>query len=135
MLAFERFDGAAHWASLSAEAQAEIGAIALQLVVAWRCQDRAYEDFPEERPGGAELLRVADASDQLAIDMLRGAFADHVSEEALDDAQGRPRIPSLLGPICRCCACSNLDACRPSCSWVEPDLCSGCVGSEAEAAA
>lgn len=130
----ERFDGAAHWAKLPQEAKDEIGAIALELVVAWHCQDRAYEDFPREVPGGAILHRAADAADQLLIDQLRSAFVDNIEEAELNSEDGKPRIPALLGPICRSCGCSQLDACRPSCSWAEPDLCSACV-APAEAAA
>jgi hypothetical protein len=131
----ERFDGAAHWAKLSREAKDEIGAIALELVVAWHCQNRAYEDFPQEVPGGAALLRAADAADQLLIDLLRSAFVDNIEEAELASEDGKPRIPALLGPICRSCGCSQCDACQPlSCSWVEPDLCSACVEPAGEVA-
>lgn len=32
---------------------------------------------------------------------------------------------------CRVCGCTNLKACPGRCWWVEPDLCSSCVGKEA----
>jgi hypothetical protein len=49
--------------------------------------------------------------------------------------------PATPTPTCRVCGCTDDDAClvldavgdRVGCSWVEPDLCSACVGvSESE---
>lgn len=31
---------------------------------------------------------------------------------------------------CRVCGCTNEKSCDPECHWVEPDLCSNCVGKE-----
>ena len=36
----------------------------------------------------------------------------------------------LAGPRCRVCGCTNDCACPEGCEWVEPDLCSSCVGEE-----
>lgn len=33
-------------------------------------------------------------------------------------------------PTCRVCGCWEYNACEDGCSWVEPDLCSACVGKE-----
>lgn len=30
-------------------------------------------------------------------------------------------------PKCRVCGCTETNACNPSCSWVEGDLCSSCA--------
>lgn len=32
--------------------------------------------------------------------------------------------------ICRICGCWELEACPPTCSWVETDLCSACEPAE-----
>ena len=32
--------------------------------------------------------------------------------------------------VCRVCGCSWFDPCPEGCRWVEPDLCSACVGKE-----
>lgn len=35
-------------------------------------------------------------------------------------------------PACRVCGCTENNACQPNrCHWVEPDLCSECVGKPA----
>ena len=31
---------------------------------------------------------------------------------------------------CRACGCTDMNACPEGCYWVEPDLCSECVGKE-----
>ncbi len=125
----ERFDGAAHWAKLSPEAQAEIGAIALELVVSWNCQE-GYGRYFEETP----LNRAGAAADELLIRELQSTFVEHIERSAIENADGEPLLPSRLGPVCRRCGCSELDACQPSCSWAEPDLCSACVQPAGEAA-
>ncbi len=33
-------------------------------------------------------------------------------------------------PVCRVCGCTENNACPGGCSWVEPDLCSGCAEGE-----
>ena len=39
------------------------------------------------------------------------------------------------GPACRVCGCTQNNACPDGCWWVEPDLCSSCVGSVQQTAA
>lgn len=115
-----RFDGASAWAMLSAEDQAAIGAIALECIVTLIGQDVNYDD-PEGR--GRPFI----AAEPIIIDHLREAVTDalHASApEALNDH--RVPIPSLLGPVCRVCRCSEDDACENGCAWAEPDLCSAC---------
>lgn len=118
-----RFDGAAAWATLSPDVQAAIGAIALELVVCWEGQD----DFQDE----GDRTRPFDAADPLLNDSLRnivhGAIPDVLSAEPVP-------VPSILGPVCRACGCSEEDACAPlpgghtfGCSWAEPDLCDRCL--------
>lgn len=125
-----RFDGTAIWNSLSAEAMEQIGSIALELVAAWHCRQRSYEDGALFGDRNAALLRAADASGPLLLDLLRQAFVEHVDETRLNDESGFPLLPAMLGPVCRGCGCSQLDACQPfSCAWVEPDLCSACAAS------
>jgi hypothetical protein len=59
----------------------------------------------------------------------RGAVVDlvrafrHPLASASPDGSG-----SQLGePACRVCGCTESDACYPTCSWREPDLCSKCA--------
>lgn len=126
---FPRFDGAEVWRNLHPDAQALIGAAALELVVAWHCQGRFLDDGTGLLGSRAESFgRAADAAEMVVIGVLQQNFVDYVAREPLSDEAGFPRLPSLLGPVCRSCGCSEGDACQPfSCSWVEPDLCSACV--------
>lgn len=119
----ERFDGAAAWATLDEESQAKIGAIALELVVAWHGIENNSSDM---------LDRLHDAAETA----LNGLLVDAVSQastalaELLDAFD--PPVPSLLGPICRVCGCSDHFPCLPvPCAWAEDDLCTACVGKEA----
>jgi len=124
MAGFARFDGAATWKSLTVHHQQAIGAIALEIVAAWYCQENDPDQVNrhEETP----LTRAASAADALLLMRLQEAFVEAVPRSALEH-QGKPRLPSLLGAVCRACGCSQNDACQPfSCSWVEPDLCSAC---------
>jgi hypothetical protein len=121
-----RFDGGAAWEAIGAERQAEIGAAALELVASMHVLERVHEDRLDGR-----LARAGEAAQTLLFDLLRSAFADAVPREALDGSDGSPRIPSLLGPVCRQCGCSELDACAPGCSWSkDPHLCTACAGAE-----
>lgn len=122
-----RFDGAAEWTKLTPETQAEIGVTALELLAAWWAQECASD--PED--GSDLLLRAADAADFLLVNRLRELMVDAVPHKALNDADGEPLLPSLLGPVCRNCGCSQHDACWPSCGWAETDLCTACHGKEA----
>lgn len=127
MNVINRFDGAAEWAKLAQETQAEIGATALELLAAWWVQECACH--PED--GSDPLLRAADAADFLLINRLRELMVDAVPFEALKDADGEALLPSLLGPVCRECGCSQDDACPQGCGWAEADLCTACRGRAA----
>lgn len=124
---FPRFDGVAVWRTLSVDAMELVGATALELVAAWHCQQRVAEDGEHYADRRDQLLRAATEGEQLCIDLLRQHFVESVDEAELNDAIGFPRLPSMIGRVCRACGCSQSDACQPfPCSWVEPDLCSAC---------
>jgi hypothetical protein len=119
-----RFEGTAVWASLTPEQQAEIGAIALELVVAINGCDAYYN--------GAHInarRRPFEAAQIMLYDMLFaavGELQEHIPALA-DDALPIP-IPSKLGAVCRSCGCSYYDPCEDGCGWAEPDLCTACAG-------
>lgn len=122
-----RFQGSVVWAGLHPDHQAEIGAIALELISAWWCQEQAADPYAGNDP----LLRAAEAADHLLINELRQAVVDAVPMSDLNDAGGQPMLPSRLGPVCRACGCSQEDACAEGCGWAEDDLCTACVGKAA----
>lgn len=49
-----------------------------------------------------------------------------LDDESIEDACVEAQQPS-----CRICACTEDRACPGGCSWIEPDLCSRCVGKTA----
>lgn len=108
----ERFDGKAAWGDLTDEQQAEIGAIALELVVAWNGQD-AYEEAEKRRP-----FKEAEG---LLLDALHRAVEDTIPQVIA--AEPLP-FPSHLGPVCRRCGVSDLP--DPN-DWAEDDLCGVCT--------
>jgi len=120
----QRFDGAAAWAALTPEQQAEIGAIALEFVVNMHGED-AYFSGLEAKPEARPFI----AGQPLLTDKLMTAVQDAIGDQvpALFDDELRIPIPSLLGGVCRICLCSDDDACPEGCSWSEPDLCTACV--------
>lgn len=130
---FPVFDSTAAWGALPAEAMELIGAVAIDLVAARQAVWRMVEDgehYPDRRQ---QLTRAASAAERLADDLLRQHVVEAIGEDALVDETGFPRLPATLGPVCRSCGCTQLDACQPfSCSWVEPDLCSACVPAAGE---
>jgi len=121
-----RFDGAAAWAALTPAQQAEIGAIALELIVNQHGEDAysiGFEPTAEKRP--------FQAANPLLNDMLMSAISDALAEAVpalIDDTLPIP-VPSLLGPVCRACGCSEQDACDVGCGWAEPELCTACKGT------
>lgn len=121
----ERFDGAEAWAKLPPAAQAAIGAIALELTLAWHLQDAAG---PGPRGGLPPVLeRVAAIADSELMAELEAAALDALPEGAFSATDGRPRIPSRLGGVCRRCGCTQNDACDEGCGWAAEDLCTACV--------
>lgn len=124
--AFERFDGADAWSKLQAEVQAEIGAIALELVLVWHMLD--LEGPGPESALPPVLSRVASASDALLMGGLEATVIEALPDGAFVTARfGIPRIPSLLGGVCHACGCSQNDACDEGCGWAAEDLCAACV--------
>jgi hypothetical protein len=121
-----RFDGIAAWANLTPEQQEEIGALALELVVASHGEDVVYrggsEDAPESRPFLVAANRLFNQLKHAVSDMIADAVP------ALDDHQLPMPIPSFIGTICRRCGCCQEDGCEGGCCWAEEDLCSACIG-------
>ena len=125
----ERFDGAEAWAKLPADVQARIGAIALELVLAWHMLD--LEGARPESALPPVLARVASASDALLMGEFEAAVIEALPDGAFTTARfGIPRIPSLLGGVCRACGCSQNDACDEGCGWAAEDLCTACVSGD-----
>ena len=129
MMEIPRFDGAAAWATLSAEQQVEIGAIALEFIVSWHGLDsdelHSMEGMPRAKAFGA--------ADSLLGDMLMDAVSVAIGDAvpALSDDGLPVPIPSLLGPICCVCGCSEAKACEGGCAWAGPNLCTACIASGA----
>ena len=123
MMETTRFDGAAAWAKLTPAQQAEIGAIALEYIVNWHGLDSAASYSMAEKAFGAADSLLGD----MLMEVVTTAIGDAVPAPS-DDGLPVP-IPSLLGPICRVCGCSEHDACDGGCAWAEPDLCTACVGA------
>lgn len=65
------------------------------------------------------LLTRVDRDNTSLLGMVADAFAMGVNV-TLNTLHGRQ--------TCRICGCWELHACPPTCSWVEADLCSACVG-------
>jgi hypothetical protein len=110
-----RFNGREAWQELTFEQQARIGAAALELVVNWRGDDYGC-DFHEVRPFQEGELIILDELEEAVNAAIPGTL----------QASPLP-VPSLIGPVCRECGCSERDPCDDGCSWVEPDLCSACA--------
>ena len=125
----DRFDGAAHWAALPEDVRAEIGAVALERIASDYLADRAYDD------DHARWERAADASSAHCDALLKDLFVEAIPREALEAPDGAPRIPSLLGMVCRVCACSQNDGCAEGCAWAEDSLCTRHAAAAAGAAA
>ena len=127
-----RFDGLAAWPKLSPEEQAEIGALALELVVASRGMDVAYCSGLEETPVARPFLSAA----TFINDKLEDAVGDAIvgAVPAFDDALSDAIASAALAHhdharrICRSCGCYHEDPCEGGCGWAEEDLCTACVG-------
>ncbi|ACL58709.1 hypothetical protein [Methylobacterium nodulans] len=125
--AFPRFDGADVWVTLTNEEKAEIGAIAIELVVTRRLWQRVHED------GLSDIIqRAAGVALQLLPHLLDQAVSDVLPDGALEAEDGiTPRVPSLLGGICRDCGCTQEDACPGGCGWAGEDQCTACAAENA----
>lgn len=114
-MTMERIDGAKVWPTLGADIQAEIGAMAIELVAS-QAGMREATDFTGERAYDASLAGICGRLETLVLEAV----------PALADAGPVP-IPASLGRVCRVCRCSQHDACQPPCAWAEDDLCTACV--------
>lgn len=114
-----RFDGAAAWAALDPEARDRLGAVALELAASWRGSDLAAGERELRPYHGAEVV----LSDLLAAEA--GGLVPALGGDAM------PGVPSMLGPVCRVCGCSENDACEEGCGWAEADLCTACAAGDA----
>src|SRR5262245_54476832 len=111
-----RFDGAAVWAGLSPEQQADIGAAALELVASWALGDRIIEDELGER-----FTRVNEMANIEANDALHLAVLEALGNDAFEGPDENPMVPSCVGQVCRACGCTENDTCDGGCSWVTKD--------------
>lgn len=117
-----RFHGAEAWPLISRDAQAAIGAIALELVSAWWAQEQgAVPDMPDK------YLRAGEAAEPSLLEALRETVTLALTTARLDGPDGYPRIPSILGEVCNVCGCSQHDACQGGCAWAGDHLCTACV--------
>ena len=117
-----RFNGDVAWAHLTGEQQNEIGAMVLELIMCQNGHD-FYED-KERRPhrpfeAGWSMIN------QDLMDLVSASLQDRIPEILGDD--DHVPIPSLIGPVCRACGCSEYDACPNACGWAESDLCTSCA--------
>lgn len=122
MSTLPRFDGCAAWAQLPPEEQAKIGALALELVAAWACNDEVDEttELPEA------YARAAGLCDAELISALQETVVDALPRDVFFEGD-LARIPSHLGPICRVCGCTQHDGCECGCGWAADDLCTSCA--------
>lgn len=112
---------------LTAEDQAAIGAAALEYIVNLIGEETYFTGL-ELKPEGRPFI----AATPVILDHMREAVtvALHThAPVALNDHH--VPIPSLLGPVCRVCRCSEDDACDGGCAWAEPDLCTSCAAVHA----
>ena len=117
-----RFNGNVAWAHLRREQQNEIGEMILELIMCQNGQD--FYDDKEPR-----LQRPFEAGWSMINHDLAELVNEHLQDripEMLGDNNHIP-IPSLIGPVCRICGCSECDACPNNCGWVESDLCTKCT--------
>lgn len=114
-VAGDRFDAAAAWDRLPESIRRRIGEMALTLALsdlAVRLDDGSGTGT---RPYQAAAMAALTG---IAVELPRDLFGPPGATLPL---------PGNIGPICRGCGCSQHDACPPTCSWVEPDLCSACA--------
>jgi hypothetical protein len=126
-----RFDGAAIWPTLTREQQADLGAAALNLVVAWRGEDERGADLDFLH---SPFIRAAEQAASAAQDDLIIAFDAAIAAGAIETPSGQLRLPTTIGMICEACGCSQGDACESGCDWARDNRCTGCVESAPPAA-
>lgn len=121
----DRFDATAAWAALSEELRTAIGATVLSGLVADELvsHGEATEDQLYVRVGLATERLVGDDLDRLLTEV------SPLIAARVDLPSGAPRIPALLGPVCRQCGCSEMDACAGGCAWAAENLCTACAAT------
>lgn len=123
---FHRFDAAAAWAALDDAQRAEIGTHALEIVLVWHLQ--ALEGPGPESALPPVYARVTSAADNILLSSLETLVRDCLPDGAFTAPDGStPRVPSLVGGICRRCGCTHFDPCDERCGWAAVDLCTACV--------
>ena len=118
----ETFNGADAWEKLTPEQQHKIGALALELGIAFAGSER-YNLGGACDDNELRAIRPFDAAEDAAKEALSCVVAATLPEVITVDIMP---VPSIVGPVCRECGCSHNDSCDPPCSWVERDLCSNC---------
>lgn len=127
-----RFDGSQAWHHLPPDVRDAIGATALELAVAWQGAEAA------DAIGDYALARPFEAADGLCIQRLEELVETWLPAMETVVGTGAPvPVPSILGPVCRRCGCSDRDACLgmgEPCGWAEADLCTACARTAESAA-
>ncbi|GEL44424.1 MULTISPECIES: hypothetical protein [Methylobacteriaceae] len=119
------FDGAEAWRSLDPEAQARIGAAALEKMVA----KAIFEvEFSATAAGRAAVVALEMADNLLHVAVLG---KDGLDDRLWTDVVGRRvtyRVPSVLGIFCHSCGYSDADDCEDtSGGWASDTLCAACA--------
>lgn len=117
--ALPRLDGRTVWRTLEPDDQEDIGALAIELVAAYRGMENA----------GVGDVRPYEAADAVIHNALYSLVSPLVP--GLDYDEPTP-IPRTLGRVCRVCKCSHTDPCDPPCGWAEEDLCTACAAKQEE---
>ncbi len=123
------FDGATVWATLTPDQRVEIGAPALESVVAFKVL--CFTGFDDVALASE---RAVEASIDAAHAEMEACVDAHVYQEQMYDQDGKPLVPSVVGMFCRRCGCSQYGACDGGCDWAEPYLCTACAAQPAEVA-
>lgn len=123
-MAIPRFSGTSAWSALSLEEQAQIGATALELIVAIRAMQATEDPDRPEEPTSNPVNRAAHASSAMCITTIdRLATAALPVLMSFDD----PPVPSIVGDVCEGCGCTDEDACDDGCAWLRPGRCTSCA--------
>jgi hypothetical protein len=94
------------------------------------------EEDAEEMPS-IDTIRLWDRAtidqvDRWATAVLAAETDNEVEVQPLPRVLGGEADPEPVFDVatCRVCGCTDMRACEPPCSWVEPDLCSACIDDE-----